>query len=115
MSQNQMNENAQVIFSYIHCDKSDFAHEVNFDEENFRKEIEPIFETRVPVERVTLEFIMDGKQESGRFIALIRIQSPKISFEHTEEAYDNYAGAVNKAIHKAVAYLRNEKEKMTEH
>ncbi len=109
-----MNEHGQIIFTYMHCDKSNFKHEVNFDEEAFGQEAAKLFETSVPVERVNLEFILEDKQGSGRFICVIVLESPIIDFKHTEESYDNYAGAVHRAIHKAVEYLRQEKEKLTE-
>lgn len=108
-----MNNNFQVIFSYTQCDKSYFAHEVNFDEDLFRKEVNKIFETSIPVKKVELEFILEDKEASRRFTVVIRIESPLIQFTHTENAFNNYSASVYQAIRKGLEFVRQEKEKMT--
>ncbi len=114
MSNNQ-NTNQNIIYTYTHCSKEDFAHEVNFREDDFSAEIQKIFETSIPISKVLVEFILEDKASGGRFTVSLKLESPKIKFEHQEQAYDNYALSVHKAIKKALEFVRSEKEKLTTH
>jgi len=101
----------KIIYTYKHTKPEDFSHIVNFSESDFSKELEKVFETKINVERVNVEFIFEKAHAKDKFTCVIRPDfNAKLKLEIIEKG-DDFVQVVRNAIHKTIQETRHIKDK----
>lgn len=103
----------KIHYTYKHCTPENFKNDISFNEEEFTKELEKCFDTKVKVNKIDVEFIMEDGRSTNQFTCVIRISSPVVNHKIIEKSTDHHSRAVHGAIRKAVALVREEKDKIT--
>lgn len=100
---------SQIIYTYKNCNKEDFNHEINFQEEEFTKILNRVIETKLNIIRITVEFEMVSHPEHKKLVVHVYVDSPDFEFVGKEEGYE-YAEVAKIALKKLLEKARDVKD-----